>query len=130
MRISTQLAVFFIAFNAFAGMLVGMGVADDLGLNMETGNPQQIEDATKNKCQEQSDSNTDIEVCLGNSVGGTLFGMYNQVTQQAGKIFYSIAPGFAMLKNFLPNAIVDPFSTIAALFIIVDLLSYARGFNL
>lgn len=119
MRISTQLAVFFIAFNAFAGMLVGIGVADDIGLNMETGNPQQIEQVTEKN-----------DVGLGNSVGGTLFGMYNQVTQQAGAIFNSITPGFTMLKNFLPDKIVEPFRKIAALYVLVDLLSYARGFSL
>lgn len=119
MRISTQLAVFFIAFNLFAGMLGGMGIADDLGINVETGDSNAINEAT------QKD-----DVGLGNSVGGTLFGMYNQLTNQVGVIVNTIAPGFAMLKLFLPNAIVDPFATIAGVFVVVDLLSYARGFSL
>lgn len=119
MRISTQLAVFFIAFNLFGGMMVGMGVADDLGLNLETGDSQAIDQATAKE-----------DVGLGNSVGGTLFGMYNQLTNQVGVVVNTIAPGFAMLKLFLPNKIVDPFAALAGVFVIVDLLSYARGFNL
>ncbi|UIP01699.1 hypothetical protein Hbl1158_16990 (plasmid) [Halobaculum sp. CBA1158] len=119
MRISTQLAVFFIAFNLFGGMMVGMGVAGDLGLNLETGSPDEIEQATEKD-----------DVGLGNSVGGTLFGMYNTLTDQVGIIVNTIAPGFAMLKLFLPNAIVDPFAALAGVFVIVDLLSYARGTDL
>jgi len=119
MRISTQLAVFFIAFNLFAGMLGGMGIAGDLGINVETGDPDAIDEATEKE-----------DVGLGNSVGGTLFGMYNQLTGQVGVIVNTIAPGFAMLKLFLPNAIVDPFAAIAGVFVVVDLLSYARGFSL
>lgn len=119
MRISTQLAVFFIAFNVFAGMLVGIGVAEDLGLNLETGDSEAINDATEKK-----------DVGLGNSVGGTLFGMYNQLTNQVGVLVNTIAPGFAMLKLFMPSKIVDPFATIAGVFIVVDLLSYARGADL
>lgn len=119
MRISTQLAVFFIALNVFAAMLVGMGVAEDLGINLETGESQAINEAT------QKD-----DVGLGNSVGGTLFGMYNQLTNQVGVLVNTIAPGFAMLKLFLPSAIVDPFAAIAGVFTVIDLLSYARGVDL
>lgn len=119
MRISTQLAVFFIAFNLFGGVMVGMGVAEDLGLNLDTGNPQAIEEATQKE-----------DIGLGNSVGGTLFGMYNQLTNQVGVVVNTIAPGFAMLKLFLPNRIVDPFAAIAGVYVIVDLLSYARGADL
>jgi hypothetical protein len=119
MRISTQVAIFFIAFNLFAGMMMGLGVDDDLGINLETGDPQELETATEKK-----------DVGLGSSVGGTLFGMYNQLTNQVGVIVNTIAPGFAMLKLFLPNAIVDPFAALAGVFVIIDLLSYARGFSL
>lgn len=119
MRISTQLAVFFIAFNVLAGMMIGLGVDDDLGVSLETGSPDAIEQATDKD-----------DVGLGNSVGGTLFGMYNQLTEQAGVVVNTIAPGFAMLKLFLPNAIVDPFATVAGVFVVVDLLSYARGADL
>jgi len=119
MRITTQLALFFIAFNLLAHMFIGLGVAGDLGLNMETGRPDAIDNATDKD-----------EVSLGNGVGGTLFGMYNILTNQAGVLVNTITPGFAMLKLFLPNTIVDPFALIAGTLSIVDLLSYARGFSL
>jgi len=119
MRVSTQLAIFFIAFNLFGGMMMGLGVAEDLGINLETGESEAINNAVGKE-----------DAGLGNSVGGTLFGMYNQLTQQVGVIVNTITPGFAMLKMFLPNKIVEPFAAIAGVFTIVDLLSYARGFDL
>lgn len=119
MRVSTQLAIFFIAFNLFGGMMMGLGVDEDLGINLETGDSEKINEAVGKD-----------DAGLGNSVGGTLFGMYNQLTQQVGVIVNTIAPGFAMLKMFLPNAIVDPFAALAGVFTVVDLLSYARGYSL
>lgn len=116
MRISTQIALFFIAFNAFAGMMIGFGVTDDLGINLETGEQEQLKEATS---QEKVD--------LGNGVGGTLFGMYNVLTGQLEIIVDTIAPGFAMLELFLPRKVVDPLAVCAGLFTLADLLSYARG---
>lgn len=119
MRITTQLALFFIAFNLLAHMFIGLGIAGHLGVNMETGRPDAIDDATN-----------EDEVSLGNGVGGTLFGMYNVLTNQFGVLVNTIAPGFAMLKLFLPGSIVDPFALIAGTMTFVDLLSYARGADL
>lgn len=120
MKISTQLTIFFVAFNCFAGIVMGMGVAEELGINVETGNPEQIEQL----------SNTD-QVDLGNNVGSTLFGMYNRLTQQVGTLFYSIAPGFKMLKMFLPNIWIDLFlSPIAAVIVTKDIIAFARGTDL
>lgn len=116
MRITTQLALFFIAFNAFAAMMIGFGVTDDLGINLETGEQEQLEEATS---QESVD--------LGNGVGGTLFGMYNVLTNQVGTIVDTVTPGFAMMKLFLPAKVVEPFAACAGLFTLADLLSYARG---
>lgn len=123
MRITTQLAVFFVAFNLFGGMLIGLGVADDLGINLDTGDPAAID-----KVEEKATD--DEKVGLGNAVGGTLFGMYNALTRQFGLLVNTIAPGFAMLKLFVPSAIIDPFAIIAGMITLVDLLSYARGFDL
>jgi len=120
MKMSTQLTIFFVAFNALAGVVVGMGVAEDLGINAETGDPAQLEELGEND-----------DINLGNNVGGTLFGMYNVLTQQVGALFYSIAPGFAMLRNFLPNIWIDVFlSPIATVVVTKDLLGFARGGDL
>lgn len=114
------MAIFFVAFNAIAGIAVGMGVAQELNINAETGNPQQLERATEQ-----------TEPDLGSNVGSTLFGMYNQLTSQIGTIFYSIAPGFAMLRNFIPNLWVDLLlSPVASLVVSKDLIAFARGTDL
>jgi hypothetical protein len=120
MKMSTQLAIFFVSFNAIAGIALGMGVAQELGINAETGNPQQLEQATQQ-----------TEPDLGSNVGSTLFGMYNQLTSQLGTIFYAIAPGFAMLRNFIPNIWVDALlSPVASLVVSKDLIAFARGTDL
>jgi len=119
MKMSTQLTLFFIAFNAFGGILITSGVAGDLGINAETGDPEQLEKATA------------VEPNLGNDVGGTLFGMYNQLTRQLGTIFYSVAPGFKMLKSFLPDIWIDALlSPIASVIVAKDLIGFARGTDL
>lgn len=121
MKMSTQLTLFFIAFNAFGGILIASGVAGQLGINAETGSPDQIEQL----------SASDEEIALGNQVGGTLFGMYNQLTKQVGSIFYAVAPGFAMLKNFLPDLWVDYLlSPMASVIVAKDLIAFARGTDL
>lgn len=120
MKMSTQLAIFFVAFNGIAAVAMGMGVSQSLGIQAETGNPQQLEQATQQ-----------TEPDLGSNVGSTLFGMYNQLTSQIGTIFYSITPGFAMLRNFIPNIWVDVvLSPIASLVVSKDLIAFARGTDL
>jgi len=119
MKMSTQLTLFFIAFNALGGIMIASGVAGDLGINTETGDPEQLEKATA------------VEPNLGNNVGGTLFGMYNQLTKQVGTIFYSVAPGFKMLKSFLPDLWIDVLlSPLASVIVAKDLIAFARGNDL
>lgn len=120
MKMSTQLTIFFVAFNAFAAVVMGMGVAEELGVNVGTGSPDQLEQLSSKD-----------RVDLGNNVGGTLFGMYNQLTQQVGTLFYSIAPGFQMLKLFIPNIWVDAFlSPISVVIVTKDIIGFARGSDL
>jgi len=117
MKMSTQFTIWFIAFNAAAGIMLGLGVADDLGINVETGSPDQIEQVT-----------TEEDVSLGNNVGGTLFGMYNQLTNQLGNIFYAVLPGMKMLKIFVPDIFVDALLTpLATLIATKDVIAFARG---
>jgi len=117
MKMSTQFTIWFIAFNAVAGIMVGLGVAEDLGLNVETGDPQEFEKITSQQ-----------EVGLGTSVGGTLFGMYNQLSQQIGAVFYAFLPGMKMLKIFIPDIFVDAlFAPLATLIATKDIIAFARG---
>jgi hypothetical protein len=120
MKMSTQLTLFFLAFNALAGVLIGTGVAADLGINAATGDPQAFDQLA-----------AEDQVRMGNSVGGTLFGMYNVLTQQIATIFYAIAPGFRMLRNFVPTIWVDGFlSPIASVIVTKDIIAFARGVDL
>jgi len=134
MKMSTQITLFFVAFNAFAGVLIGTGVAAELGVNVQTGSPEEFEEITApaEECDpDAQDANVACEIGLGNNVGSTLFGMYNQLTQQIGALFYSITPGFAMLKNFLPDIWVDGFlSPIAVVVVTKDIIAFARGGDL
>lgn len=116
MRISTQLAIFFVAFNLLSGAMMGMGIHEDLGINLETGDSEAIDTATN---LDRPDT--------GNSEGGTLFGMYNAAAGQFGKVVNTIGPGFKMLKLFLPNRIVDPIAGIAGMIVFVDVVSYFAG---
>jgi len=120
MKMSTQFTIWFIAFNAAAGIMIGLGVTDDLGINVETGSPDQIEEVTTQEKEEV--------VSLGNNVGGTLFGMYNQLSSQIGNIFYAILPGMKMLKIFVPDIFVDLLLTpLATLIATKDVIGFARG---
>jgi len=120
MKMSIQFTIYFIAFNALAFILMQSGVAAELGLNAETGNPQAIEEAGERK-----------DIRMGSSVGGTLFGMYNVLTQQAAALFYTFAPGLEMLKNFLPNLWVDVFlSPICTVIVTKDIIGTALKIDL
>jgi len=120
MKMSTQITLFFVAFNAFAGLVIATGVAGEIGVNVETGDPQQLEEISSQD-----------EVSLGNNVGGTLFAMYNQLTQQVATLFYSVTPGLAMLRLFLPDLWVDlVLSPLAVIVVTKDLIAFARGTDL
>jgi hypothetical protein len=118
MKMSTQLAIFFVSFNAIAAVVMGMGVATELGINAETGNPDGLQPPDK-------------ETRLGSSTTGTLFGMYNALSQQVATLFYSITPGFAMLRSFLPNIWIDLLlSPVATIVVSKDIIAFARGTDL
>lgn len=120
MRPSTQFTLFFVLFNAIAGLFIFSGAAATLGINAETGNPQQFEEITSK-----------TEVQTGSAVGDTLFGMYNALGRQVGTILYSVTPGFTMLKLFLPDAWVDyVLQPVALLIVTVDILGFMRGTRL
>lgn len=119
MKMSTQIAIWFIAFNAIAGVVVGMGVADELGVQLGTGDTGDLE------AFEQP-----VEPDLGVGAGATLFGMYTALTGQVWDLFYSIFAGMAMLKIFLPNLWVDAMSVVIGAIVTKDIIGFARGEDL
>jgi hypothetical protein len=126
MKMSTQLAIFFIAFNGIAAVVMGMGVAQELGINAETGNPDGLQPDTVSEKQAAGDGPQ-----LGSTNQGTLFGMYNKLSDGVLTLFYSAAPGFAMLRSFLPNIWIDlVLSPVASIVITKDVIAFARGTDL
>lgn len=120
-RPTTTLVVFFIAFNAFALMLMATGVSGAMGLDANVGGDEAVEDV-----QQQSD-----EIDSGSSTGNTLFGMYNVLSQQVGNILGVIFPGLGMLQRAgVPSYITTFLASLFGVVLAIDVISFLRGWNL
>lgn len=120
MKMSVQISLFLVCFNAFGGLLVASGVAGDLGIQVQQQGTQVVERATV----EEPDLG-------GSGIQNTLFGMYNRLTQQVSDIMWAITPGFQMLKAYVPDMWVD-FVLLPVSSVIVgkDMIAFARGTDL
>jgi hypothetical protein len=121
MRISTLIVLFFVFMNAGAFMLQSTGVAAHMGVNAETGDPseiQQAQDAAEN-------------INTGNNVGGTLFAMYNSLVGVVESIFAAMFPGAQMLSNLgVPDWFTAYLFSGATIITGVDVIGFLRGSNL
>lgn len=119
-RPSTIAVIFIVSMNLFAGAFISMGVADDAGLGGEV---HQSDDVA-------TEQSTDLQT--GSGVGGTLFGMYNVLTQQVEDLFATIFPALDMLSRAgVPKAIAyGVFGGLFTFIIFIDILSYIRGWGL
>jgi hypothetical protein len=118
MRISTQLVLFFVFFNAGAGMLGGTGVADDLGINAPTDTPEEFDQAQQ----------TAENAPTGQGTGATLFGLYATLASGFNTLYATILPGMNMLKRTpIPGFIIDFFSTGIVFIGFVNLASFLRS---
>lgn len=121
MRVSVWIVMFLLFFNAGAGMLISTGVADEIGINPQTGNDDRLEAAN------ESASN----INPGSGSGGTLFGLYNALAQTLETIFNAILPGAAMLKTAgFPAFFVDFLFTAAFVIVGLDTIAFFRGYEL
>ncbi len=118
----TLLVVFFVSLNLFAGVMMSTGVAGMLGLDATVG-----EDDAVNK-RVQNGQN----VTSGTSTGGTLFGMYNVLSQQVGGFYNVIYPGLHMLERAgVPTYITDDIlGNVFSIMIFISVVSFLRGYNL
>jgi len=123
----TTLAVFFLSFNLFAGMLMSTGVAATIGLDTRVGGGEAVRDARQ----------TGQDVETGAPTGETLFGAYNVLSNQLGTIFGIIFPGLRMLYNSgVPAFLVGGPSTVGLLpplfstILAIDIISFFRGWGL
>jgi hypothetical protein len=119
-RPSTVLVIFVVAMNLFAGAFVTMGVMDDIGLADRGGQNDQI------------DENKNADLNTGTGVGGTLFGMYNVLSQQVEGVYSNVYPALDMMERAgLPGPLA--YGVLGNLFsfvILFDVLSYIRGWGL
>lgn len=117
-RPSTVLVIFVVSMNLFAGAFISMGVMDNIGVDDRVNENDNIP-------QEQ-----DTDLNTGSGVGGTLFGMYNVLTQQVEGVFSAIFPALDMLERAgVPTAITGIFGGLFTFIIFFDVISYIRGWG-
>jgi hypothetical protein len=117
----TILALFFIAFNLFAGMVMATGVDDQLGMDAEVGGDDKIDEV-----QNESKS-----VQGGTSVGQTLIGLYNVLAGGLSTLLTTIFPGLAMLERAgVPQYWINFLGPIFSFIIAIGMISFLRGWGL
>lgn len=124
MRLSVILLVFLILLNGWGGLLQQYDVDEHLGINAETGDPEELEGAKESARSVQT----------GDAIGGTLLGYYNALLSTVGGMFLGIQPGVQMLVNIAPPGVAEDFiiwmGVIIPIIIVTDILAYARGVSL
>jgi len=97
-KISMWIVIFLVSFNAGAGLLIGSGAADYIGVSPEVCTPDSVSNAAE----------TSQNVDTGTGGGSTLFGFYNALADPLESIFDAIFPGAAMMKCAgIPKYIVN-----------------------
>lgn len=124
MRLSVKLLVFFIVFNAWAGILQDFDVDDQLGFSAELGDTSELEAV---------EDETASDVQTGSPVTGTIFGVIIASATKLAAIIGAVAPGVQMLVNVVPSgpptAIVGMLSALVPVIITVDILNFLRGLD-
>lgn len=118
----TALAVTMLALNLFAGMLMGTGVAANLGLSTAVGGDQAAESTVDNA--------TD-QIKTGAPTGDTLFGFYNVLATGFSAIAGVVTAAPTMMANAgVPTEITSLIQNMIALVYALDIISFARGWGL
>jgi len=126
-RPSTILVVFFVAMNVIAFAMLQMGVVAAMGLD---GHIQSSDEIPDNPQDVDPDDN-EYGVETGSGVGGTLFGMYNVLSQQVSGVFSAIFPALRMLDRAgTPEELINGAGTLFGFVIFFDVLGYIRGYDL
>lgn len=124
MRISIILLIFLLLFNGWGALLQDYDIDDHLGINAETGDPEELQTAVNNS--------QDIQT--GEAIGGTLLGYYNALLNTLKGIVVGLQPGVQMLVAVAPpgaaeDLIIWAFS-ILPIVIAADFIAIARGVDL
>lgn len=124
MRVSIYLLIFLILFNGWAGLLQQYDIDDQLGINAETGDPQELDEA-----KSAADN-----IQTGQSIGGTLLGYYNALLNTVEGMVTGLQPGVQMLVNISPPGPAEDVivwaGTIIPIIVATDLIAVARGVDL
>lgn len=125
-RPSTIALIFVVSMNLFAVALGPgfMGVYGDIGIEDQINPSDEID---KEAPQYGEDG-----LATGSGVGGTLFGMYNVLTQGVQGLFSTIFPALDMLVySGFPSALAyQVIGPVFTFIIAVDILGYIRGWSL
>lgn len=118
----TTLLIFFLFFNLFAAMLMSTGVAATIGVDTNIGGGEKV-DQTLEK------ANGTVET--GAPTGSTLFGMYNVLAQGVQTIVGTVTAGHTMLAQAgVPGAITGMLNALFGVIVVVDIISFIRGWGL
>jgi hypothetical protein len=117
----TQLVVFFVALNLFAGVLMSTGVAAMIGIDASVGGNDAVDERT---------GKTNVDT--GTGQGDTLFGLRNVIGGQVASLFGVIFPGLEMLRRAgVPGVLIGGFlGPLFSVMLTIGLLSFFRGWDL
>jgi len=124
MRISVILLIFLLLLNGWGAVLQEYGIDEHMGINAETGDPEELQQA-------QQAAN---EIQTGGTIGGTLLGYYNALLRTVEGMVVGLQPGVQMLINIAPSGVAERMivwmGTILPIIIAADILAYGRGVDL
>lgn len=124
MRVSIMLLIFLVLFNGWGGLMQEFHIDDQLGINAETGEAEELSQATSSAQSIQTGKPSD----------GTLLGFYNSLLSTVEGMVTGLQPGVQLLVNVLPAGFPEQFviwaAAILPIIIAVDILAYARGVDL
>lgn len=115
MKASTQLVIFFIAFNAVAGAFAGAGLWQGTGVSPSTDSPQQLRDAQATYDNVSvSGSSCETFICTTINLAGNVRAAYA-----------SLLPGMAMLNDIgVPVIITGMFTGVIGFVVGRDLIVF------
>lgn len=111
-------AIFLIAVNAWAGLLISTGIAADLGIQPSIGEADEL-DAANSSYEDVNPENSD---------DGTLFGFRLSLGNVFGEIVNTIFPAAGMLKAAnVPGFIVDLIFAPTGVWVSYETISFLRS---
>lgn len=122
MRLSVLILVFLLFVNGWAALLQAYDVDDHLGINAETGDPQEL--------QEAQDKAKNVTTNSGGITGSTT-GLITTVTTGIGALVKGVNPAAQMLSNIAPPGITQDIILwlfgVTEIIVAVDIINFARG---